>query len=233
MATDNLPMDFGSDKPFYVYLYRDPRAGKRLCPIYVGKGTARHCRAEAHLRNKRHKNPGFAKVLALIQGAGLSPIIEVVQWFDEEDSAYKAETALIKKIGRVSTGDGPLLNVDAGGWGGRRRGASTIEKMRSAAKAAWEKPEFRRQATERALVMFGSVEARTESSRRSKQLWKDPQYANARSEDKVALWKTLKFREKMKVALAKRSANPEYRKRMSEGKRAACATPEFKKEMSA
>jgi hypothetical protein len=39
LAHDPLPLDFGRDKEFCVYVYRDPRH-RRLEPIYVGEGQS-------------------------------------------------------------------------------------------------------------------------------------------------------------------------------------------------
>ena len=41
MATDPLALDFGRDKRFCVYIYRDPRPRWRREPFYVGKGLTK------------------------------------------------------------------------------------------------------------------------------------------------------------------------------------------------
>jgi hypothetical protein len=115
MAKDPLPLDFGSNKPFYVYLYRDPRRGKKRRPIYVGKGTvARRRRGDAHWRTGA-TNEGLAAALNEIRAAGREPEIEVVAWFDDESAALALERALIAKIGRREIDTGPLFNLSPGG----------------------------------------------------------------------------------------------------------------------
>src|SRR5690348_40900 len=99
MATDTLSPDFGGDKKFYVYLYRDPRPSKQNQPIYVGKGTASRGRAEFHWK-RRAENSFLAALLEKIRDAGLAPLIEIVAWFDEEEAAFDLERALIAKFGR-------------------------------------------------------------------------------------------------------------------------------------
>lgn len=132
MAVDTLPMDFGRDKPFYVYLYRDPRRGKRLQPIYVGKGTVANRRADSHWRWFSH-NQILRSILAKIRQAGLKPEIEVVGWFDTEESALRCESALIKNIGRRNLGEGPLANLQDGDLkSGPRRVVYSDERRASA-----------------------------------------------------------------------------------------------------
>lgn len=58
---------------FYVYLLRDPRPGKNLQPIYVGKGTG--ARADWHLSNaETHSNFLLGRVLRKIISTGLELI---------------------------------------------------------------------------------------------------------------------------------------------------------------
>jgi len=133
MAVDTLPMDFGSDKRFYVYLYRDPRKRKRFQPIYVGKGTAKTGRADVHWRHRTH-NPILQAILDKIRIAELEPSIEIIGWFDDEEAAFQCECALIAKFGRRNLKEGPLANMTAGGDGhsGMKHSQSSIEKTRAA-----------------------------------------------------------------------------------------------------
>ena len=112
MAKDPLSLDFGSDKPFYVYLYRDPRPRKRRQPIYVGKGTVANGRADEHWRTRSH-NSDLAAILDEVRAVGLEPEIEIVGWFDEESPALKCERSFIAKLGRRISNEGPLCMIRA------------------------------------------------------------------------------------------------------------------------
>jgi hypothetical protein len=133
MAIDTLPLDLGRDKPFYVYLYRDPRPRKRLAPIYVGKGKAKTGRADIHWRLRTH-NTLLAAILRKIADAGLEPIVEIIGWFDDDDTAYQCERALIAKFGRRWNKTGTLANISDGGDGGYgvKHSPEAIEKTRRA-----------------------------------------------------------------------------------------------------
>ena len=141
MAQDPLSLDFGSDKPFYVYVYRDPRPRKRRVPIYVGKGTVAHGRADFHWQ-VRARNPLLAAIFRKIKNAGLVPGVEIVAWFDDEAAASRLETRLIKQFGRRDLKTGTLANLTDGGEGnaGRIDTAETTAKKAAAAAARFERP---------------------------------------------------------------------------------------------
>lgn len=129
MAIDTLGLDFGSDKRFYVYLYRDPRPYKQRAPIYVGKGSLR--RARSHVGGRTH-NPFFSEILAKIRAAGLDPEIEIIARFDFEQDALDLENRLIAKYGRRDLGLGTLVNLaDGGSAGPTGRIVSEVEKERT------------------------------------------------------------------------------------------------------
>ncbi|HEY0120655.1 MAG TPA: NUMOD3 domain-containing DNA-binding protein [Rhizobium sp.] len=117
MADNKLPLFEGAGK-FYVYVYRDPRPKKKMVPIYVGKGTAAHGRADVHWK-KGARNPLFKAVLDKVKALDLVPIIEIVAWFDDEAEAFQYEQRLIEKFGIRSAG-GTLCNLvvvdTGGGW---------------------------------------------------------------------------------------------------------------------
>lgn len=115
MADNKLPLFEGAGK-FYVYVYRDPRPKKKLSPIYVGKGTAAHGRADVHWK-KGARNPLLKAVLDKIKALNLEPIIEIVAWFDDEKEAFECEQHLIAKFGIRSAG-GTLCNLLVGDTGG-------------------------------------------------------------------------------------------------------------------
>ncbi len=133
MAENTLPL-FADAGKFYVYVYRDPRPRKKNVPIYVGKGTAANRRADKHW-NHGATNPMFINVLEKIRNAGLKPAIEIVGWFDDEDSALYCEMELIRKIGRRDINTGSLCNLNEGGIGPVIISETTRKRMSDAAKA--------------------------------------------------------------------------------------------------
>lgn len=100
---------------FYVYVYRDPRSNKELAPFYVGKGKAANNRAQDHLRHA--KNRLMRAVLRKISALGLSPIIEIDSWHDNQNDAHAREIELIALYGRRDIGTGSLCNLTDGGEG--------------------------------------------------------------------------------------------------------------------
>lgn len=105
LAADPLPLDFGRNKEFCVYVYRDPRPGKKRAAIYVGKGQTK-VRPTQHWRTGT-SNKEFATTLKEIRDAGLEPIVELVAFFDDERTALATEKVLIGKL----KGNGCLCNV--------------------------------------------------------------------------------------------------------------------------
>lgn len=185
MAANTVNPDVARDKRFYVYVYRDPRPRKALQPIYVGKGTARDARADRHWR-RGADNAMLARILAKIRGCGLSPVIEIIAWFDNEADAFSLEGSLIAKFGRRDTGAGPLANMTDGGEGSSgglvsedRRAASgdrlrrlwadpavrskMLLALRETAKTSWADPEtrVRRIAIVGPALLFGRTDPAT------------------------------------------------------------------------
>ena len=115
MAKDTMPLFRGSCK-FYVYIYRDPRPRKKKAVIYVEKGLAKKRRADIHWRQHTH-NVFFKRILDKIRLSGLEPLIEIVDWFEDEQKALECERLLIAKFGRRYSGSGTLCNLSEGGEG--------------------------------------------------------------------------------------------------------------------
>jgi hypothetical protein len=115
MADDRLSL-FADSGNFYVYLYRDPRPGKNLAPIYVGKGAAHHYRANIHWNRGSH-NRILNRKLNKIKQLGLVPVIDIVWRFENEADAFNLERELIKLYGRIHIKTGTLCNLTDGGEG--------------------------------------------------------------------------------------------------------------------
>lgn len=165
MAIDKLAPDAFNDKPYYVYLYRDPRSQVTGDPIYVGKGTVvpgrKFFRADYHWLYGYQTNKFFRAVLNKIKRAGLEPYVEIVEWFTHECDALDFEVSLIKEIGRRDLGLGSLLNLTDGGDGitGYVPPPDVIEKHRRSGIKLWEDatPELR------------------EAMSKNRDQWKDPE----------------------------------------------------------
>lgn len=88
---------------YYVYIYHNPLTKE---PLYVGKGRGR--RAWDH-QIKSH-NEDLRSILKDLHTIGWLPDPEIVESGLSSKAAVAKETALIAKIGRACTGEGPLLN---------------------------------------------------------------------------------------------------------------------------
>lgn len=114
-----------------VYVYMDPRFEGPFrfgCwifshrPIYVGMGSK--SRPYEHLRGTHNKI--FARTLKSISEADLKPLIVIKKTGLLPDDAYRLEIKLIRRIGRMDLGEGPLTNLtDCTGEGPKRVSAAT------------------------------------------------------------------------------------------------------------
>lgn len=173
MASDNMMQSVDADKQkaFYVYLYRDPRPGKNNEPIYVGKGKTKSGngwrRADYHWLFGYQTNRHFKATLLKIRNLGLAPLVEIIDYFDIEADALATEVSLIKSIGRLDQGLGPLRNKTDGGDGvsGYIPTKEVLEKHRIAGELTWENasPELRKAMS------------------KTRDLWKDPEHHAIRS----------------------------------------------------
>lgn len=109
---------------YYVYTYLNPEVPGQFIydsikfdyePFYVGKGTGKRC--YYHImnasRNIKNNTPFYNKIKEL-KWKNLLPEIKIIQYFDDEQSAYNFETNLISKIGSnfiFEIKDGPLKNT--------------------------------------------------------------------------------------------------------------------------
>lgn len=107
---------------FYVYMYLDPKYpasysvnGKDYdyTPLYIGKGKGE--RYKDHLSDCRNKI--FENKIAYWKRNDIEPMIEFIETNLTEEEALELEITLIKNLGRLDKGTGPLLNLTDGGEG--------------------------------------------------------------------------------------------------------------------
>lgn len=111
---------------FYIYAYLDPRKpGKFIYddyefnfePFYIGKGKGK--RYLKHLQKLSFEtNPLRSNKINKIISSKLTPIIIKLHSDLIENDAYKKESEIIKKIGRIDIKTGSLTNLNDGGIGG-------------------------------------------------------------------------------------------------------------------
>jgi hypothetical protein len=217
-------------EPYYVYVYRDPRPGKRRQPIYVGKGkngrAYRHLKGEAgnpHLRNKLNK----------IRAAGLEPMIRIVRRFKDEKAALKYEKQLVKKYGRVDLGTGPLCNYTDGGEAPLNFGPVLRGKISAANKQAFADPEVRERLSATSKKVWTDPEMRARHSAALKQAWADPEARACHSATLKQAWADPEIRARLSAILKPIYADPEVRARRNAVQRQAWADPEARARNSA
>ena len=103
---------------YYVYLYVDPRDNK---PFYVGKGMGN--RAFAHLADTS-ESPKVERIRQLNE-EGFQPVIELLAYGLDEQTAFKMEAAAIDLIGFEN------LTNKVVGHGARKAGRMTVEEVQA------------------------------------------------------------------------------------------------------
>jgi len=219
-------------KKYYVYIYLDPRKpgeyrykiGEQILeldyqPIYVGKGC--NGRYLCHWLNfDIHPNNFLKGKLSHIDKENLIPTIFLRDSLTEK-RALEFEINLIKTIGRINLGKGPLCNLTDGGEGvsgviySEERKKNYGKKM----KRCWRDPEYRRKQVERMMGnqyskgMVLSEESKGKIRKSMSELWKEDQEyqkkMKKRSEDP-------KVKNKIKNSVKKLWENPEYRRKRKE-----------------
>jgi hypothetical protein len=207
MADNTLPL-FADAGKFYVYVYRDPRPKKKGCPIYVGKGTAKHRRADQHKHGTQHPhNPLFGRILAKIRGLKLEPIVEIVAWYDIETDAFEYEKNLIAAFGRRDLGMGTLCNLTDGGEGasGSVFTPERCRKISDALTGRKQSEEQRLAQSERMKKYMADPANRIAVAMATKKVMEDP-------ENRARISRTLKSKEVTPEILANLEKAREVRK---------------------
>lgn len=101
---------------YYVYLYVDPRNNQ---PFYLGKGSGN--RAFSHMSDQG-ESPKVEYIKRLAD-EGLKPVIELLAFGLDEETAFKVEAAAIDLIGFENLTNKVL------GHGSRRAGRMTVQEV--------------------------------------------------------------------------------------------------------
>jgi len=171
---------------FYVYIYLDPRkAGEYKYekyefdyePFYVGKGKddqyLRHI-YESKINFDNRNQFKLNKIRKIKKETGEDPIIIKVEENLLEDESFDLETKLIREVGRVNLGIGPLTNLTDGGEGpsGRIKSEEEIKKI-SEAKKGENNPNWGKTPSEETKILL---------SEKNKLWWSNPENRKKLSE---------------------------------------------------
>jgi len=214
---------------FYVYVYLDPRPGKGLQPIYVGKGTVDLDRASYHWE-KRCVNPFLQNVLDKIRAAGLIPQITIAAYMDDEEDAFAMERELIAQYGRRDIKTGSLCNLTDGGQGAA--GLKYSEERLRKAKEKFSTPEWSSMMSQIAATAWADPEIKAQRVARIRAMCADPAH-RAKLRQAILQSRTEQVRNKISVAMRTNWESEEYRVKQSASRAEAHARPEEKRRKSA
>lgn len=209
---------------FYVYVYLDPRPGKGLQPIYVGKGTVDLDRASYHWE-RRCVNPFLQKVLDKIRAAGLVPQITIAAYMENEEEAFAMERDLIAQHGRRDLRTGSLCNLTEGGQGtaGLKYSEERLKRLHERVST----PEWKALMSEISNRMWGNPELREKTIRSQDKLKKDPAH-RAKLRAAILKSRTEEVRNRISVVMRENWQSDEYRAKQAASRAEAHARPEEK-----
>jgi hypothetical protein len=213
---------------FYVYVYLDPRPGKGLQPIYVGKGTVNLDRASDHWE-RRCVNPFLQSVLDKIRAAGLVPQITIAAYMDNEEEAFAMECDLIAQYGRRDIKTGSLCNLTAGGQGvaGLKYSEERLRKWREKMQTA----EWKNIVSKISRDAWANPEIKAQRVARIRKMCADPAH-RAKLRAAILKSRTEQVRNKISVAMRTNWESDAYRAKQSASRAEAHARPEEKKRKS-
>ncbi len=209
---------------FYVYVYLDPRPGKGLQPIYVGKGTVDLDRASYHWE-RRCVNSFLQSVLDKIRAAGLVPQITIAAYMEDEEEAFAMERDLIAQYGRRDLRTGSLCNLTDGGQG--VAGLKYSEERLRKAREQFSTPEWRQMMSQIASVAGANPKIKAERVARIRRTAADPAH-RAKLRAAILKSRTEQVRNKISVAMRTNWESEEYRNKQAASRAEAHARPEEK-----
>lgn len=209
---------------FYVYVYLDPRPGKGLQPIYVGKGTVDLDRASYHWE-RRCVNPFLQSVLDKIRAAGLVPQITIAAYMENEEEAFTMERDLIAQYGRRDLRTGALCNLTEGGQGtaGLKYSEERLKRLHERVST----PEWKALMSEISNKMWSNPELREKTIRSQDKLKNDPAH-RAKLRAAILKSRTEEVRNRISVVMREAWQSDEYRAKQAASRAEAHARPEEK-----
>ena len=209
---------------FYVYVYLDPRPGKGLQPIYVGKGTVDLDRASYHWE-RRCVNPFLQKVLDKIRAAGLVPQITIAAYMEDEEEAFVMERDLIAQYGRRDLRTGSLCNLTEGGQG--TAGLKYSEERLRRWREKMTTPEWKNIVSKISRDAWANPEIKAERVARIRRIAADPTY-RAKLRAAILKSRTEEVRNRISVVMREAWQSDEYRAKQAASRAEAHARPEEK-----
>jgi hypothetical protein len=209
---------------FYVYVYLDPRPGKGLQPIYVGKGTVDLDRASYHWE-RRCVNPFLQSVLDKIRAAGLVPQITIAAYMEDESEAFAMERNLIAQYGRRDLRTGSLCNLTEGGQG--TAGLKYSEERLNRLHERVSTPEWKSLMSEISNRMWSNPELREKTIRSQDKFKNDPAH-RAKLRAAILKSRTEEVRNRISVVMREAWQSEEYRAKQAASRAEAHARPEEK-----
>lgn len=209
---------------FYVYVYLDPRPGKGLQPIYVGKGTVDLDRASYHWE-RRCVNPFLQRVLDKIRAAGLVPQITIAAYMEDEEEAFSMERDLISQYGRRDLRTGSLCNLTEGGQGtaGLKYSEERLKRLHERVST----PEWKTLMSEISNRMWSNPELREKTIRSQDKFKNDPAH-RAKLRAAILKSRTEEVRNRISVVMREAWQSDEYRAKQAASRAEAHARPEEK-----
>lgn len=116
----SFPEKLIEDLGYYVYMYSDPKTKK---PFYVGKGTGNRAFSHLNFYDDTEDSSEKLKKIAEIRKRGQEPIIEIISYGLDEETAYIVEAAVIDLIGVDN-----LTNIVVG-HGSNEYGRITVDDL--------------------------------------------------------------------------------------------------------
>jgi len=209
---------------FYVYVYLDPRPGKGLQPIYVGKGTVDLDRASDHWE-RRCTNRFLQSVLCKIRLAGLVPQITIAAYMDDESEAFAMECDLIAKYGRRDLKTGSLCNLTDGGQGvaGLKYSEERLRRWRDKVST----PEWKNIVSKISRDAWANPEIKAERVARIRRIAADPAH-RAKLRAAILKSRTEEVRNRISVVMREAWQSEDYRAKQAASRAEAHARPEEK-----